>query len=66
MHVTTRRMIANFVYLIDKFGFIPNGGRIYYATRSQPPLFIPMVYEYYAATQDDEFLASVIEAMEKV
>ncbi|VDM96954.1 unnamed protein product [Thelazia callipaeda] len=65
MHTTTRRMIENFAYLIDKFGFIPNGGRVYYARRSQPPLFIPMVYEYYAATKDDEFLAKVIEAMEK-
>ena len=25
---------------LEKFGFIPNGGRIYYLSRSQPPLFI--------------------------
>ena len=25
---------------LEKFGFIPNGGRIYYLNRSQPPLFI--------------------------
>ncbi|EFO17509.1 trehalase [Loa loa] len=65
MQNTTRRMIENFAHLINTFGFIPNGGRIYYLRRSQPPLFIPMVYEYYAATKDDDFLASVIEAMEK-
>lgn len=66
MQNTTRRMIENFAYLINKFGFIPNGGRIYYLRRSQPPLFIPMVYEYYTATKEDDFLISVIEAMEKV
>ena len=32
-------MIANFAYLIDKYGFIPNGTRTYYLTRSQPPFF---------------------------
>ena len=25
---------------IERFGFIPNGGRIYYLNRSQPPVFI--------------------------
>ena len=25
---------------LEHFGFIPNGGRIYYLNRSQPPLFI--------------------------
>ena len=30
-------MVENFAYLIDLFGFIPNGNRVYFATRSQPP-----------------------------
>lgn len=36
-------MINNFAYLIDKFGFIPNGTRTYYLTRSQPPFFAMMI-----------------------
>ncbi len=32
-------MIANFGDLLDRFGFIPNGTRTYYLTRSQPPVF---------------------------
>ena len=36
-------IIKNFSYLIDKFGFIPNGNRVYYLSRSQPPLFALMV-----------------------
>ena len=36
-------MIGNFAYLIDKYGFIPNGTRTYYLTRSQPPFFSLMI-----------------------
>ena len=33
----------NFAYLISRFGFIPNGNRTYYLTRSQPPFFANIV-----------------------
>ena len=36
-------MVKNFAYLIDKVGFIPNGNRMYYISRSQPPFFSSMV-----------------------
>ncbi|WP_184545435.1 alpha,alpha-trehalase TreF [Mucilaginibacter sp. FT3.2] len=36
-------MVENFAYLIDRYGFIPNGNRSYYLTRSQPPFFAMMV-----------------------
>ncbi len=38
-----RNMLANFAHLIDSVGFIPNGTRDYYLTRSQPPFFAQMV-----------------------
>jgi len=38
-----RGLVENFAYLIDKYGFIPNGTRTYYLTRSQPPFFAMMV-----------------------
>jgi len=38
-----QNMISNFAYLIDKYGFIPNGTRTYYLTRSQPPFFSMML-----------------------
>jgi alpha,alpha-trehalase len=38
-----RGMIDNFAYLIDTFGFIPNGNRTYFLSRSQPPYFALMV-----------------------
>lgn len=36
-------MVNNFSYLIDTLGFIPNGNRTYYLSRSQPPFFSLMV-----------------------
>lgn len=38
-----RNMVDNFAYLIDELGFIPNGNRTYYLTRSQPPFFAAMI-----------------------
>ncbi|WP_426061878.1 alpha,alpha-trehalase TreF [Hymenobacter sp. B1770] len=33
----------NFAFLINRYGFVPNGNRSYYLTRSQPPFFGSMV-----------------------
>ncbi|RAK02765.1 alpha,alpha-trehalase [Larkinella arboricola] len=38
-----RHMVDNFAYLIDTYGFIPNGNRTYFLTRSQPPVFALML-----------------------
>lgn len=36
-------MVDNFTFLIDVFGFIPNGNRTYFLSRSQPPFYALMV-----------------------
>jgi alpha,alpha-trehalase len=36
-------MVDNFSYLIDTVGFIPNGNRTYFLTRSQPPFYAAMI-----------------------
>jgi alpha,alpha-trehalase len=36
-------VLDDFAYLIEQYGHIPNGNRIYYLTRSQPPFFALMV-----------------------
>jgi alpha,alpha-trehalase len=36
-------MVDNFAHLIDNEGFIPNGNRTYYNSRSQPPFFACMI-----------------------
>jgi alpha,alpha-trehalase len=40
-----RNMVDNFSHLINKVGFIPNGNRNYYLTRSQPPFYSAIVRE---------------------
>jgi alpha,alpha-trehalase len=65
MAETTKSMIKNFVHIVEKYGFIPNGGRVYYLRRSQPPLLTGMVYEYYEATHDMQFLLEVLPVLEK-
>lgn len=39
-HYMFMDMIKNYSYLIDTYGFIPNGTRHYFLTRSQPPFFV--------------------------
>ncbi len=48
-----QNMVDNFAYLIDTIGFIPNGNRTYYLTRSQPPFFAGMVGILAQATDND-------------
>lgn len=61
---TVKGMLENFAFMIERFGFIPNGGRVYYSRRSQPPFFIPMMYDYYMATKNLTFVQSHLPAME--
>ncbi|MFD1468541.1 alpha,alpha-trehalase TreF [Hymenobacter caeli] len=50
-----RHMLDNFAYLIGRYGFVPNGNRTYYLTRSQPPFFGAMV-ALLAQTEGDTVL----------
>ncbi len=36
-------MVKNFAFLVENYGHIPNGNRMYYLSRSQPPFFCSMV-----------------------
>lgn len=38
-----KKMVGNFSFLIDTFGFIPNGNRTYFLSRSQPPFYACMI-----------------------
>jgi alpha,alpha-trehalase len=56
-------MVDNFAFLIDSIGFIPNGNRNYYLTRSQPPFFSLMVAAI--ARNDEQKLLKYLPALEK-
>ena len=53
-------MLENFSSMIEMYGMIPNGNRVYYTKRSQPPLFIAMVEEFYKVC---DFLVCSFENM---
>ncbi|KAM7345157.1 trehalase isoform 5-T9 [Cochliomyia hominivorax] len=61
---TAKGMLENFMSIIQRFGFIPNGGRIYYAGRSQPPLLAAMVDSYVEFTKDQQFGINALEVLE--
>jgi alpha,alpha-trehalase len=58
-----QNMVKNFAYLIDTIGFIPNGNRNYYLTRSQPPFFSLIVRELeeYDSLAADHYLDAMIK-----
>ncbi|KAK6754171.1 hypothetical protein RB195_013276 [Necator americanus] len=65
MYNTTKAMIENLGSLVERFGFVPNGGRVYYLQRSQPPLLAGMLYEYYEVTKDKDFVQKMLPILEK-
>lgn len=56
--------LQNLMDQMEQFGFIPNGGRIYYLNRSQPPLFIHMLDQYVKATNDTGILERALPLAE--
>ena len=55
----------NMLYLIEKFGFMPNGNRTYFLNRSQPPYLSLMVKDLFEVTQDKEWLTGAYETLKK-
>ncbi|QZT36080.1 trehalase [Halosquirtibacter xylanolyticus] len=51
-----KNMTDNFSDLIDRVGFIPNGNRKYYLSRSQPPFYSFMIESLAQATSDSTYL----------
>eukprot|EP00033_Pygsuia_biforma_P000733 GCRY01000858.1.p1 GENE.GCRY01000858.1~~GCRY01000858.1.p1 ORF type:complete len:585 (-),score=122.63 GCRY01000858.1:264-2018(-) len=64
MESTVKGMLENYAYLIQQYGYIPNGARLYYEGRSQPPMFTLMTLDYYLATKDTDTLRAILPQME--
>lgn len=65
MFETTKGMLRNFFSILGRYGFIPNGGRIYYLSRSHPPFLSLMVKSYIEFTNDTEFLKEALPYLER-
>ena len=57
--------VENILYMIDRFGYMPNGSRTRYLYHSQPPFFAQMAKEIYEADGDRDFLSRAYHAMKK-
>jgi alpha,alpha-trehalase len=57
-------MCDNYVQLLDTVGCIPNGNRIYFTTRSQPPVFI-LTVDLLVKKVDARYIKKYIGACEK-
>ncbi|GJQ13204.1 hypothetical protein GpartN1_g4995.t1 [Galdieria partita] len=65
-----RDMVDNLLDMVFMFGFVPNGGRIYYLNRSQPPLLSDMIAIVVKNWSDDNpslltFLHRALQGLEK-
>lgn len=65
MYTTCKGMLENFLSIIERFGYIPNGGRIYYTKRSQPPLLSAMIKAYVDTTHDKQFAIDSVDTLEQ-
>ena len=59
-----KNMLDNFTFLIEEYGFIPNGNRTYYLSRSQPPFFSLMV-KLWGEERGDRAMLPYLDALEK-
>ena len=74
MYDTSLGIIENLLQDVENFGFVLNGGRIYYLDRSQPPMLSEMVMSYIKAIVKTDksslsniasFIASAYETLKK-
>jgi alpha,alpha-trehalase len=61
----SKNMIENFLDFVETIGFVPNGARIYYLNRSQPPLLTLMVKTYVDYTNDTSILERALPLLVK-
>lgn len=60
-----KNIVDNCAYLINEFGFVPNGSRTYFLSRSQPPYFSLMLDLIFESTKDKTVYSQYFETLEK-
>ncbi|KAJ9063506.1 Trehalase [Entomophthora muscae] len=61
----SKDMILNLLDFVKNYGFVPNGARIYFLNRSQPPLLTQMIKRYVKASKDNAFIKEHIRVLDK-
>lgn len=65
MSDTAQGVVENLMQLVERFGFVPNGARVYYENRSQPPLLSMMVRAVYGNTRNLSLLKRALPVLLK-
>lgn len=59
-------MLDNLIYLLERFGLVPNASRMYFTSRSQPPLLTSYIFQIYDTFErSPKWLETKIEAAKK-
>jgi len=64
MRSVARGLVQNLLGDVHEFGFVPNGGRIYYLNRSQPPMLHAMVAAVVEDMDEEEAVSWLPDAFE--
>ena len=62
-HMQAKFNVDNMLYLVDKYGFMPNGNRTFYLGKSQPPFLSVMVKDIYDYYKDKVWLRQAYETL---
>ncbi len=57
--------VNNVLFLVDKYGFMPNSSRTWHLDHSQPPFLSRMVKDLFSITGDKEWLKSAYQTLKK-
>ena len=57
--------VDNILYLVDRYGFMPNANLFSFLDRSQPPFLFLMVWDVYAVTDDLKWLRNAYGILKK-
>lgn len=65
MYETAMDVIENLLEMVEKYGFVLNGARVYYEKRSQPPVLTIMVHELYKELKKKKKAAAAKNLLKK-
>lgn len=57
-----RHLTENLVYLLERFGCVPNASRYFHTSRSQPPLLTTLLWQLYERDQERDSLVRGLRA----
>ena len=63
-HEMAKNNVDNMLYLVDRYGFMPNGNRTYFLNHSQPPFLSLMVRDVYENCGDKEWLGRAYKSLQ--